>query len=363
MEIVTMRRVYGFLASAAVVFTAVFIVVAGCGRNTNHTTHETYKFSGITMGTLYNITLVDDGQARTPADRMQPVVDSVLAVVNAWMSTFDPESDISRFNAFRDTTGFQVAPEVVHVVRAALRVSRESDGAFDITVGPLVDLWGFGPDEDTPEMPSDAQIAQAKSRVGYTMLEITDGIHIRKTNPDVRIDLSAIAKGYGVDKVAEVIATHGYTSFLVDIGGEITARGKNAEGQSWKIGVDKPESGHAPGDEITDVLALTDMSVASSGDYRNYKEIQGKRYSHEIDPNTGKPVQNGMIGATVITGKCMLADAYATALMVMPVQKGLEMIERQHGIEVILYHNTGRGTFSATHSKGIGKYTEQPARR
>jgi FAD:protein FMN transferase len=314
------------------------------------------QYYGETMGTFYMITLVDSSGNTAKQEQLRGAIDSVLALINKQMSTWDPESDISRFNSFQDTTAFEVAAELVTVVAAAMRVSRESDSAFDITVGPLVNLWGFGPPQRPDELPSESEIEALLTNVGSQYINVIDDTHLRKTKPLLQIDLSAIAKGYGVDKVAELITGFGYEHFLVDIGGEIVARGNNKNGAAWSVGIDSPKPGKLPGQEFQEVLELTNVAVATSGDYRNFTEIDGNIYSHEIDPRTGWPVKHGLAGVTVIAPSCMMADAYATAIMVTGPEKGLELINHLADTEAILFLKDEAGNLVRKQSVGCDTY-------
>ena len=315
---------------------------------------QVLKYAGQTMGTSYHIKIVAALDDTDKYDGLQAEIDSVLRGVNMKMSTYIPESEISRFNVFQESTPFEVSPQVVKVLRKALELNKDSQGAFDITVGPLVNLWGFGKDGSREEPPSDEEIAEVHAYVGSNMLHIIDDRHISKDNPHTEIDLSAIAKGYGVDVVADYLHTRGFKNYLVEIGGEIVVRGKN-NGKLWRVGIDRPEFDENPGRELEEIIQLSDAGIATSGDYRNYFVAENKVYNHEIDPVSGKSIMTGVASATVIAPDCMTADGLATALMVMGADKGLKMIESKKGVEAFMILREGND-FKEVMSSGFAKY-------
>ena len=226
------------------------------------------------------------------------------------------------------------------VVAAGLEVSRNTQGAFDVTVGPLVNLWGFGPAGRADEMPTDEAIAECQARVGYTRLEVRqEPPALRKRRADVYVDLSAIAKGFGVDEVAKLLERHAVRSYLVEIGGEVRTRGRKPDGGGWRIGIERPVAAVR---EIECVVELDDRALATSGDYRNFFEREGRRYSHEIDPRTGRPVDHALISVSVLADDCLTADAWATALLVLGPDAALPTA-RQHGLEVLCMVRSGDG--------------------
>ncbi len=285
----------------------------GCERATRT---EVCKFDGPTMGTRYNVSVVlpTDG-APTEASRLQGLVDGLLKTINNQMSTYQEDSELSRFNAQQGTDWFAVSPETAAVVRLALDVAEQTDGAFDPTVGPVVNLWGFGPDGRREEPPTDAEVAAALAKVGYRRVEVrSDPPALKKSARDVYLDLSAVAKGYGSDAVSDLLLREGVTASMVEIGGEVRTRGAKPDGTSWRIGVEKPDS---EGRAVHAVVELRNGALATSGDYRNYFEEAGRRYSHTIDPQTGRPVTHTLATVSVRTATCAEADALATALLVM----------------------------------------------
>ncbi len=239
---------------------------------------------GETMGTTYRATV--------PAHvaHLKPRIDALLKGIDAQMSTYRPNSELSRLNTNQSVDWLSVSPELFAVIQAAQEVSIATGGAFDVTVGPLVNFWGFGPEARIERPPAEDAIVAARARVGYRQVELADGPpRVRKVHSDLYIDLSSLAEGYAVDRVAALLEAEGLRDYLVDIGGEILARGRNGKGKAWKIGVALPVAGT---DEVEWALNITNIAFSTSGDYRNFFEYQGNRYSHEIDPASGRPVRN-----------------------------------------------------------------------
>ncbi|MEN6494876.1 MAG: FAD:protein FMN transferase [Thermoguttaceae bacterium] len=284
---------------------------------------QSQLFTGRTMGTYYRLTIVGQNDL-TDAEAFHGELQAAAERVEALMSTYRPESELSRFNASRQTDWVPVARETAAVVHEAIDVGRKSGGGYDVTVGPLVNLWTFGPDHHRPiRCPSEAEIAKAKARVGLDRLEVRlDPPSLRKQRPDVYVDLSSIAKGYAVDQVAETLDRRGLADYCVDIGGEVRAKGLNARGFPWQIGIERP----LPNEQsIEQVVPLSNLAMATSGDYRNYFEEDGVRYCHEIDPRTGRPICHTLASVTVIDPSCAQADAWATALLVAGPYAGYEL--------------------------------------
>ncbi|MDX1653647.1 MAG: FAD:protein FMN transferase [Candidatus Competibacteraceae bacterium] len=296
---------------------ALAAVLSACGGPA-----DPVVFTGSTMGTTYSVKLT--GFA-VQADDLQAQVEAILAEINQTMSTWDPESELSRFNRRQSMEPVAISPELARVLDQSLAVSRASDGAFDITVGPLVNLWGFGPDMGQNQIPPKEQIRQAGQRVGYKMLHL-EGNSLVKTHPDLYVDLSAIAKGYGVDRVAEHLESLGVEDYLVEIGGELRGRGHNARGTPWTIAVERPDPTTRA---VKRLIQITDHGVATSGDYRNFFELDGVRYSHVIDPTSGWPVRHRLASVSVVAEDCARADAWATALLVLGPERGLAVARRE----------------------------------
>lgn len=312
--------------------------------------------TGRTMGTTYSIkwTLPNPNESST-AD-VQSAVDERLAQINSLMSTYDPESELSRFNQSRSTDWFSVSPETALVVGRALEVSRLSAGAFDPTVGRLVGMWSFGADRRSYEPPPQEKIDEALQSVGFALVDVrTDPPAIKKSHPEVSLDLSAIAKGYGVDAVSQLLQQRGLVDHMVEIGGEVRARGTKA-GTPWRLGIERPAQ--LPSG-ISAVVALHDQALATSGDYRNYFEQDGVRYSHTIDPATGFPVRHQLASASVIAPNCMTADALATTLMVLGPERGLAFATEHH-IAAYLLIRTASGYVESVSPAGQGLFQTAP---
>jgi thiamine biosynthesis lipoprotein len=298
------------------------------------------RLSGATMGTTWSVVLGTKSAGADPA-ALQLLLQQQLDLINKQMSTYDPTSEVSRFNDSSSTDWFPVSAETALVVELAQEISRVSDGAFDITVGPLVDLWGFGPKPRSEKRPSDSEIAAARRLVGYRHLQVRRfPAAVRKDIPGLKIDLSAIAKGYAVDKLADVLSSQGIGEMLVEIGGEMLIRGKNPEGKPWRIAVEKPQAGERG---IEKIFQLTDTGVATSGNYRNFFVEDGRRYGHTIDPAKGRPVRHRLASVTVLATTSARADALATALMAMGDERAVEFC-RHKGVAAYMVLHQGEGT-------------------
>jgi len=286
--------------------------------------HRVMELRGATMGTFYGIQVVGLPPAVEPT-RLRDRIEAELELVDALMSTYRDDSELSAFNRSRTTDWFAVSPALAGLVREAIRASEVSGGAFDVTVGPLVNLWGFGSGGGSDTLPVDAEIARAKARIGYRKLSVrSDPPALRKSEPTLYLDLSAIAKGYGVDRLAEVLDATGITDYLIEIGGELRGRGHNGRDLPWRIAVERPDP---EGRAVHRILALRDGAMATSGDYRNFFEQDGKRYSHTIDPKTGYPVTHQLASVTVLALRTAQADALATAFLVLGPQVGFDLAE------------------------------------
>jgi thiamine biosynthesis lipoprotein len=280
--------------------------------------------SGRTMGTVWSARFVPRSrQAGTPAIRA--MVSQKLTELEAQMSTWRSNSVISRFNLSTDTNWFAIPNEMLTVVQAGQEVAAKTGGAFDITVLPLVELWGFGPGQKTPTTMGIEQIEEAKRSVGMGLLEVrVTPPAIRKRVPNLQIDLSAIAKGYAVDEVAKLLDGYKLTQYLVEIGGELKARGVSPKGRPWRVGIERPEPGKI---KVVAAVELKDQAIATSGDYRNIRELGGRSYSHIINPRTGRPRALRSTAVSVIHDSCMIADAWATALTVLDFSEAIRFSE------------------------------------
>ena len=286
---------------------------------------EAVIFDGITMGTTYTVKITPP----LPMDRAELAagIAAILDGVDGRMSTYKPESELSRLNANPAQDWQPISPALADIFGVALDISRLTDGAFDITVGPLVNLWGFGPGGRPQQVPDDAAFAEARQRVGYKFIELDARTPaMRKQVTDLYMDLSGIAQGFGADAVGEYLSARGVKNLMVDVSGEILARGVNAAGQPWHIGIERPV---APEGSIERIVALRDMAMATSGDYRNYFEQGGIRYSHLIDPVTGRPITHRLASVSVLAPTATRADGLATALMILGPERGFELAMRE----------------------------------
>ena len=309
------------IPAKVILFVTMFVVTLAAPINA-----DLLKLNGKTMGSYYAITI--DGATVSNAAEIQAEIETVLADVNQQMSTWDPESEISRFNQSDSTDWFPVSPGFAEVVLESIRLHKVTRGAFDPTVAPLIDLWGFGA-KRPKSFPTQEAIDLARSKTGMQFIEAqTEPPSIRKTRPDLTLSLSAIAPGHGSDRLSEQFTKLGYPSHVVDIGGEVRTGIIKANGEKWRLGVESPFG------EIHRVIELTEKSVSTSGNYRNYFEYKGVRYSHTIDPATGRPVMNPPASVSVLSDSCMTADGLATGLMVMGIEQGLQFAKQQ-GLSVL----------------------------
>jgi len=319
-------------------------------------------FEGQTMGTTYHIKLIP--QLNGPKElQTHEGIKAVLDKVNKQMSTYIEDSELSKFNRLKKGETMKPSAEAYGVIMRAIDIGRDTNGAFDVTVGPLVNLWGFGAQGNKRTIPpSLEEIMEVKKNVGIDYIEI-DFVNevVGKRHENIYVDLAAIAKGYGVDAVATYLSENGFSNFMVEIGGEVRVSGfKDIENKKrWLVAIEKPfvdkrESGR--------LLPVTDISIATSGDYRNFFEYDKVRYSHIIDPRTGYPVKNNLTSVTVLASDCVDADAYATALSVMGEANGLDFANEKK-LKVIFYvrvlDSTGKESHKEIMSKEMEKYLEQ----
>ena len=291
-------------------------------QQTDKSVLEQLVFRGETMGTTYTVKLiVENEEEKTKWKGIQAKFDKKLERINDLMSTYRPMSAISQFNRHAQTDLFPVADEFLNVTATALDIGAKTEGAFDITLGPLIDAWGFDKTGRHIDRPSAEAIAALKPYLGLDKV-IAQDKGLTKVDSRVQINLSGIAKGYAVDAIATVIHKAGGKRFMVEIGGEIAVRGKNAKGKPWKLGINRPTP-EASRLELIETVQLEDAAMATSGSYRNFFNREGRRYHHIIDPRTGEPVLHSLVSVTVIAPTCMQADALATAAMVLG-QEGFE---------------------------------------
>jgi len=307
-------------------------------------------FSGPTMGTKYDVKIVTPQipqlQVRAVANETMEILDDL----NKQMNHYDPNSEISQFNRLSANKPFAISDDFLKVVQFSQRIHKDTRGAFDISLGNLINLWGFGiEDKDDSKIPTDTEIDNALSRSGHHLFELSPDGRLKKNHKHVKLNLSAVAKGYAIDKIAAFLKKEGFGDFMIDIGGEIAVAGTNAVGKPWTVGI------------IHDTdkrLSVSNKAIASSGNYETYWEHAGERYGHIIDPKTGHPTTSSILGVTVIAPTCMLADAAATAMMVMSTEESQAWIEKIPDTEAMIVIQTQSGELTEIMSSGFNAYLD-----
>ena len=324
-----------------------FLSLVGCSQES---AASGLTLGGKTMGTSYSVSLAELPRGLNQ-DNLTAEIDAVLDSVNRRMSTYRPDSELSQLNAAPAGSWVPVSDDTRMVIDEALRVGRLTGGAFDSTVGPLVDLWGFGPDGGQDRVPAAEAIATARETVGFDKIETKVGSAegnagaARKQSDGVRLDLSGVAKGFGVDQVARHLEARDIADYLVEVGGELRASGHGPGGRSWRVGIEAPNA--VPGD-LQQVVELEGAALATSGNYRIFFEADGQRYSHIVDPTTGRPVSHDLASASVVAATTMEADALSTSMLVLGPEAGLALATEH---DIAAFFITGRdGVFSETAS-------------
>lgn len=283
--------------------------------------------TGPTMGSTFSVSIpvLPEQLSR---DELEKQINDILADINQTMSTYLADSELSRINTSSSTDWIPISPRLYAVLSASQQISELSHGAFDITVGALVNLWGFGPPASKQKIPDANAIQELMQWTGYQHIELrASPAAIRKAYPQTYLDLSGIASGYAADCLAELLDSHAISNYLVDISGEIRARGRNTRNQIWRVGIEKPLVDRR---DVQTIIALDNLGLTTAGDYRNFFVHKGKRYSHTIDPSTGWPVSHNLSAVTVIDKSAMIADALDTALMVMGPDRAFQFAEEHH---------------------------------
>ena len=321
------------------------LLVSSCGFQ------KEVLFTGETMGTTYHIKIIT-GFFKDTKD-LKDRIEIKLKEINNSMSTFRRDSEISKFNSLtRPGEKFYVSNDFFYVVAVAKKLYTLTDGAWDGTIKPLVDLWGFGGSNSKTRIPSEKEIQNAMSNVGFNHIEISANRYLVKRKGSITLDLASIAKGFAVDQIAALIRKDGVKDFLVEIGGEGFASGFRKDGKHWKIGINRPHK-DAPIDQVYKILTIQNKAFATSGDYRNFFEQKGKRFSHILDPRSGFPVANGVVSVSVLTDTCTFADGLATAVMVLGPEKGLELVNGLDNTECLIIVEKSGGTLIDYYSKGL----------
>jgi thiamine biosynthesis lipoprotein len=328
-----------------IVCLAAFLLASSCDTKREHT------LTGRTMGTTYTVKVVTGHFGSVSG--LQEKIDRRLDQINRSMSPYLKDSEISRFNRFQEVSvEFPISEDFMRVMQQAVHIHALSGGAWDGTVNPLVDLWGFGRTGRADRRPPPEKIAALLGDIGFHKIEVRDSGALAKRQAAVSLDLSSIAKGYGVDQVADEVHRAGFSDFLVEIGGEVYAAGVRPDGRPWRVGINRPKT-DARFDEIYKVISLKDQALATSGDYRNFFVENGVRYSHIIDPQTGYPVHAGVVSVSILADNCTLADGLATAVMVMGVEKGLALINRLDHVEGLIVEELADGSLRDHFSEGL----------
>jgi thiamine biosynthesis lipoprotein len=309
-------------------------------------TDATYRNEkGLIFGTLYSITYESDKSLRLD-------IDKELERFDASLSIFNENSIISRVNRNEDVT---VDSLFAKVFQLSMMTSAATDGYFDITVAPLVNAWGFGFTDEVA--PSQAKIDSLLEVVGWEKVQLTEEGKVIKQDPRVMLDCSAIAKGYAVDVIADLLKRKGVKNYMIDIGGEVDVAGVNPSGNLWRIGISKPEDDpESRNQDLQTILEISDKGIATSGNYRNFYYKDGMKYAHTIDPKTGRPVQHSILSSTVIANECIAADAFSTAFMVMGIERAKEVLERFHDIEAYFIYSDKNGNYQTFMTDGMKKY-------
>lgn len=281
------------------------------------------EMSGPTMGTTFTVKIVQPASAPVPDDEIKAIIANALDRVDTLMSTYQPDSEISRFNVSSSPDPFPIAPETAEVLACALKVSEQTVGAFDVTIAPVVSAYGFGPEGRRTSTPTDEELDALRAKTGYGKLELDAAApSVRKADPGVTVDLNSIAPGYAADLIGRNLEARGITNYMVEVGGEIRARGVNVSGEAWRAGIETPVEGERT---VHRAVPLENLSLATSGDYRDFYMQDGVRISHTIDARTGRPVTHNLASVSVLHEDCMWADAYATAITALGPDDGLLM--------------------------------------
>jgi thiamine biosynthesis lipoprotein len=328
-----------------IILLSILLIATGAEAQAEH------LIEGRTMGTTYHIKVVSGAAERI--NGLKEKIDRRLEAINHVFSTYLNDSEISRFNAFRAAgEKFEVSADFIQVMKAGQKIYRLSEGAWDGTVHPLVDLWGFGPTQRQPQKPPANQIKTLMKNIGFDRIRIVEPNFLVKNLATVTLDLNSIAKGFAVDRVSGLLAASGYQNYLVEIGGEIYAAGVRADGKNWRVGINRPQQ-DAAFNEVYKAVSIANQAFATSGDYRNFFEIGGVRYSHVIDPRTGYPVSNSVVSVSIIADSCALADGLATAIMVMGPEQGLQLVNQLNSVECFIVVETPDGRLLDFYSPGF----------
>ena len=351
----------------SVFFALVLAALAGCSFKPEQ---QVWEISGPIFGTSYHVSVVmEDDQVRL--QQLAGGIEQALDGVDAAMSTWREDSELSRFNALPDQSDWTaLSASLYTVLLEAKAVSALTDGAFDITLGPVVNLWGFGPDARPDKVPDEAALARILDRTGHGKIELRDQPPGIRTSEALYLDLSAIAKGFGVDEVARYLAAEGISGYLVEVGGEVSVGGRKPDGSAWRLAIETPGN---TAEQVNRIVALGGVvggasasavdsaqnyrALATSGNYRNYYEFNGQRYSHTLDPQTGKPITHNLASVTVIAENCMRADALATGFTVMGFEDAMALAVRENIPAYFIVR--GEAGFETHHTPAFSSFITQ----
>ena len=291
-----------------------------------------YVISGNTMGTTYLVKIITSDNDYEMGS-IEKSIDSLLIQLNKQMSTWDPESEISQFNSWNSKVPFAVSNDFLNVVKKSITISKNTGGLFDPTVFDLMSLWGFGPNPRSG-FPDMEDVNRVLEHTGIGQIEITDSVLVKR-NKRCKLDLNAIAKGYGVDKTFNLLNQKGFKNIFVEIGGEVKCSGKNIKNKNWSIGIEDPSDDGNYEKKISAIISVPNGAIATSGNYRNIVDLDGEILGHTINPQTGFPIQTDVLSVSVLSNSCMESDAWATALMAMNHQTGFALVENQSNINAV----------------------------
>lgn len=327
----------------------VIVLVLGLGGwyRATHINHPAWR--GLTMGTSYSVQ-ISGSVKRHQLTELQQAIESRLEALNQQLSTWEEESEISRFNRSPEKS-LEISPAFAAVMARSLDLAEQSNGAFDPTLNPLLNLWGFGSESKETKRPDAESIKAVRASIGWGKLKL-DGTKMVKTMPKLELDLGAIAKGYGVDQIAQLLQQAGFSDWFVEIGGEVVVKGHNPDGVPWRIGIQYPTT-NLMDERLQGIANITQGAIATSGDYRNYVIEEGKVYSHILDPRSGEAVRSETASTTVLAPNCMDADGIATALFVMGPEEGLAWVEQLPDIEALFLVRGNDGEIFEIFSSGF----------
>lgn len=310
------------------------------------------------MGSTYTVKIVDARLGESQMAALKRDIEQRLEAINRQVSHYDPESELSRFNRSAANTPFKASPDFICVLQHSLELNRLSQGAFDPTIGPLIDLWGFGARTAVKAVPTDAQIQEAMKKTGCRHVSVTAHGEVTKEIPDLTLNLSSAAKGFGSDEMARLLQARGLTNLYVSISGDVVTQGHNAQGQKWRVGISAPVPDWRPGDPMVTVLSLSGLAVSTSGDYQKYLiDAAGQRLGHIFDSKTGRPVQHNLASVSVVADSCMRSSSLATTLFVMGADTGLRFIEAQANAAALFVVRETGGEFRSIPSSRFAGLT------